>query len=145
MPITYKVNEPVTNDQFVSVLKASTLGERRPVNDLVCIQGMLSNSNLLVSAWDGNVLVGIARSLTDFHYACYLSDLAVRKDYQHQGIGIQLQITTRAQLGPHCKLILVAAPGANDYYAHIGYTNNPRCWILGQNDNLSSDQSRNID
>jgi GNAT superfamily N-acetyltransferase len=91
---------------------------------------MVNNSNLMVTAWDGPELVGIARSMTDFHYACYLSDLAVHKRYQGNGIGIMLQAITRAQLGPKCRLILVAAPDANAYYGHIGYEHNPRCWVL---------------
>lgn len=37
---------------------------------------------------------------------------------------------TQQQLGPRCKLILVAAPAANDYYPQRGFTHNPRCWIL---------------
>jgi len=91
---------------------------------------MVNNSNLMVTAWDGDKLVGIARSMTDFHYACYLSDLAVHRQYQKGGIGKRLQAMTQAQLGPRCKLILVAAPAANAYYEHIGFSNNPRCWVL---------------
>jgi ribosomal protein S18 acetylase RimI-like enzyme len=63
------------------------LGERRSINDQACMEGRISNSNLTVTVWGGDCLVGIARSVTDFHYACYLSDLAVSYDYQHQGIG----------------------------------------------------------
>ena len=77
MPITYKINAPITADQFVSILRASTLGNRRPIDNTVCTVGMVKNSSLIVTAWDNSSLVGIARSLTDFHYACYLSDLAV--------------------------------------------------------------------
>lgn len=130
MQIEYKINAPITAEQFIQLLRESTLAERRPVDDLVCMQGMVSNSNLMLTAWDGDVPVGIARSMTDFHYACYLSDLAVHLDYQQQGIGKQLMILTQQQLGPQCKLILVAAPDANSYYEHVGFTNNPRCWIL---------------
>ena len=95
-----------------------------------CIEGMLANSNLTVTAWAGEQLVGMARALTDFHYACYLSDLAVCSAYQQSGIGKQLQRLTQQQLGPRCKLILLAAPAAQAYYAHIGYSHNPRCWVL---------------
>lgn len=130
MDIEYKVNEPVTTDQFVEVLRRSMLGERRPVDDRECIEGMIANGNLTVTAWDGGELVGIARSVTDFHYACYLSDLAVSKSHQNYGIGKRLQALTQEQLGPKCTLILIAAPAANDYYDHIGFSNNPRCWIL---------------
>ena len=136
MDIKYKVNEPVNAEQYIELLVKSTLGKRRPIDDRDCIEGMLNNSNLTVSAWDGDVLVGFARSITDFHYACYLSDLAVDKDYQKFGIGKKLQIITQDNLGPKCKLILVAAPDANSYYEHIGFTNNPRCWILGRDQKI---------
>ncbi|PIV31469.1 MAG: GNAT family N-acetyltransferase, partial [Zetaproteobacteria bacterium CG02_land_8_20_14_3_00_50_9] len=98
----------------------------------------VKNSNLIVTAWHGEELIGIARSMTDFHYACYLSDLAVHKKYQRGGIGKKLQVKTQEQLGPNCKLILVAAPDANSYYEHIGFTNNQRCWILERNTSISS-------
>lgn len=94
------------------------------------MEGMIANSNLIVSAWHENHLVGIARSVTDFHYACYLSDLAVSLDYQRSGIGRQLQRLTQKQLGPKCKLILIAAPSANTYYEQLGFSHNPRCWVL---------------
>ena len=128
--IEYKINAPLSADQFIALLDASSLGERRPVHDRACMEGMINNSNLVVSAWDGDTPVGVARSITDFHYACYLSDLAVAKTHQGLGIGKMLQVRTQAALGPHCKLILIAAPAANDYYGHIGYENNPRCWVL---------------
>lgn len=138
MSIEYKINEPIGTDQFVELLEASTLGERRPIDDRVCMEGMLSNSNLIVSAWHSNRLVGIARSVTDFHYACYLSDLAVALEYQRSGIGKQLQILTQEQIGPKCKLILLAAPDANQYYEQLGFEHNPRCWVLDREQSIRS-------
>ena len=130
MGIEYKTNVPLTTDQFIDLLRESGLGERRPIDDRQCMEGMVNNSNLMVTAWDSDKLIGIARSMTDFHYACYLSDLAVAATYKNSGIGKELQNITQAQLGPKCKLILVAAPAANSYYGHLGFTNNPRCWVL---------------
>jgi ribosomal protein S18 acetylase RimI-like enzyme len=138
MSIEYKVNAPVSAEQFVNLLRTSTLAERRPIDDRLCMEGMVKNSNLMVSAWDGEELVGIARSMTDFHYACYLSDLAVARGYQNRGIGRALQAITQEQLGPRCNLILVAAPAANGYYAHLGFVNNPRCWVLGREQSIGS-------
>lgn len=131
--IDYKLNEPISTQQFIALLVDSSLGERRPIHDNECIEGMLANSNLIISAWDSDNLVGIARSMTDFHYACYLSDLGVSKTYQKSGIGIQLQMLTQQQLGAKCKLILLASPNAHTYYEHIGFNNNPRCWVLERN------------
>lgn len=138
MTIEYKIDTAITVDQFATLLIASTLGERRPVDDRECLQGMLDNSNLSVTAWHNGELVGIARSVTDFHYACYLSDLAVSDTHQQLGIGKQLQRLTQQQLGPRCKLILLAAPAANAYYEPIGYHNNPRCWVLEPESSISS-------
>lgn len=130
MTIEYKINSPISTDQFITLLRESTLGERRPIDDRACMEGMVNNANLMVTAWHDKELIGVARSMTDFHYACYLSDLAVHRNYQKRGIGKKLQTITREKLGPECKLILIAAPAANSYYEHIGFTNNPRCWVL---------------
>ena len=82
MYIEYKINTPVTTDQFIELLRKSTLGELRPIEDRKCMEGMVTNSNLIITAWSSKRLIGIARSMTDFYYACYLSDLAVDKEYQ---------------------------------------------------------------
>ena len=137
MPIEYRVNEPISTDQFIGVLNHSTLGQRRPVDDRACMEGMLAHSNLLVTAWDGGTLVGIARSVTDFHFACYLSDLAVHAGYQRMGIGKRLQMITHEQLGPKCSIILLASPAAQSYYGRLGYTRNDRCWVLERGHRIS--------
>ncbi len=138
MEIKYEINRPISAEQFIDLLNNSDLGKRRPVEDPECMRGMVENSNLMVSAWAGDRLVGIARSMTDFHYACYISDIAVDKKYQRKGIGKKLQQITQNRLGPKCKLILVAAPNANSYYEHIGYTHKPGCWVLERKQPISS-------
>ncbi len=137
MNIEYKINIPITAEQFVSVLKESSLADRRPIDDMKCIKGMVENSNLMITAWDDIKLIGVARSITDFNYACYLSDLTVNKKYQKNGIGKKLQEITQEQLGEKCKLILISAPNANSYYEHIGFTNNKRCWVLERDQKIS--------
>jgi ribosomal protein S18 acetylase RimI-like enzyme len=137
--IEFKVNKPISVDQFIELLAHTSLGARRPLNDRNCLQGMIDHANLTVTAWMGDQLIGIARSVTDFHFACYLSDLAVHQNFQKQGIGKQLQRLTQAQLKPTCHLILLAAPQANDYYGAIGYSHNPRCWVLESGATIKED------
>ena len=100
--ITYKVNEPITTEEFIEVLKTSTLAERRPINDLKCMKGMVENSNLTVSAIYGDKLIGI----------------------------------TMQQLGIHCKLILISAPAAIDYYPKLGFKKHPQAWYLDNEEEL---------
>jgi len=129
MPITYKVNSPLDLDAAIELYRASTLGERRPVDDRACMKQMLDKANLTITAWDGDLLVGISRSLTDWCYCCYLSDLAVRLDFQAQGIGRELVRRTRQET-PEATVILLAAPKAVEYYPRIGMTQHDSAWIL---------------
>lgn len=128
--IEYKVNAKISTEQFIDVLNRSTLGKRRPVEDRACMEAMVKYGNLCVTAWDGGKLVGVARSLTDFHYACWMPDLAVDESYQKSGIGRELVARTQKELGPRCKIRLIAAPAAVDYYPKIGFVQNPQCWEL---------------
>jgi GNAT superfamily N-acetyltransferase len=134
MDIQFSASRPVTAEQFIDVLKRSTLGERRPIDDRHCIESMLKHGNLLCTAWDCEQLVGVARSVTDFSYCCYLSDLAVDVSYQSRGIGTELIRLTQMQLGHRCTLILLAAPKAAHYYPKIGFRQHPSAWVLGSGD-----------
>ena len=127
---------PLTPEQFLDLLNRSTLGERRPIDDPDTIAGMVANADITLSAWDGDKLIGVARSVTDFAYCCYLSDLAVDVAYQRQGIGVELMARTQAMLGPKCKMILLAAPAAADYYGRVGFDHYPRCWVLDREKRL---------
>lgn len=128
--IEYRIDAPIEVDAAIALYRRSTLGERRPVDRPEVFADMLKHANLTVSAWHGERLVGIARSLTDFSYVAYLADLAVDVDYQKQGIGKQLIEETQSHLGPTCILVLLAAPKANDYYPKLGFEHNPRAWML---------------
>ena len=116
--IEYKINYPIKVKDIIELLESSEI--KRPTNDENRIDTMYRNANLIISAWHGEMLVGLARSLTDFVYCCYLSDLAVRKKYQKQGIGKRMVEITREKTGDKVMLILLAAPAAIDYYPRIG-------------------------
>ena len=130
--LRYTIQEKITAEQFRDVLVRSTLGERRPIDDLACLQGMLDHANLIAACWDDHRLVGISRSVTDFHFCCYLSDLAVDAAYQRHGIGRRLIEITRDALRPRCFIVLLAAPAAVDYYPRIGFEHHPQAWILSR-------------
>ena len=130
MGIEYRDNAAISVEAAIDLYRRSTLGERRPVDRPDIFAGMLKHADLLISAWHGNRLVGMARSLTDFTYVAYLADLAVDAAYQRQGIGKRLIQETRNRLGKECMIVLLAAPQANDYYPKLGFEHNPRAWIL---------------
>jgi predicted N-acetyltransferase YhbS len=134
--ITYSNDRSITAEQFIDVLNRSTLGIRRPVDDVPRIEEMLKHANLICTAWDGDKLVGVARSVTDFAYCCYLSDLAVDETYQRQGIGKELIRCTQSRLHPRASLILLAAPKAVSYYPRIGFNAHSSAWTIGSRSDL---------
>ncbi len=130
MSITYRSDITISCAQFIDVLKRSTLDERRPVNSEERIQKMLDHGNVLITAWDGDLLVGVSRALSDFSFCCYLSDLAVDVNYQKKGIGKRLIDETHLAAGHLTTLILLAAPAAADYYPKIGMEQFSDCFII---------------
>src|SRR5213594_2439375 len=129
--IEFRFGNDLDLDQIIDLYNASTLGERRPVDDRRIMSDMLRHANLVVTAWeDGALLIGIARTLTDFSYVGYLSDLAVKASHQRKGIGIQLVQKTREKMGPKSMLVLLAAPKAVEYYPKIGFSKHNSAWTI---------------
>jgi ribosomal protein S18 acetylase RimI-like enzyme len=133
--ITYQIEKSISVDEFREVLVNSTLGERRPVNNFETLSKMLEHGNLIVTARENGKLIGIARSLTDFDYCTYLSDLAVDEKYQKMGIGKELIKQTKL-MTPNAKLILLSAPKAINYYPKIGMTRHEQCFFLDNVNNI---------
>ena len=128
--VAYALEPALSAAEFIDVLTRSTLAERRPVADPVAITGMLAHAGLVVTARVGGRLVGVARSLTDFSFCTYLSDLAVDEAYQGRGVGRELVRRTHDAAGRHTTLVLLAAPGARTYYPHIGLRAHESCWVV---------------
>jgi GNAT superfamily N-acetyltransferase len=127
--IEYRTGNDVDLDAMIELYVDSTLGERRPADDRDRMRAMLESADLVITAWEGNVLVGISRCVTDWVYCNYLSDLAVRLSHQHQGIGRELVRLSR-EATPQATVILLAAPKAVDYYPKIGMSHHDSAWIL---------------
>lgn len=127
--IEYRTGNNLDIDQVIEMYVASTLGERRPVGERERMAEMVRHANLVITAWQGDLLLGISRCMTDFAYATYLSDLAVRFSHQRHGIGKELIRRTQAA-APRANIILLAAPKAVEYYPHIGFTRHNSAWVL---------------
>jgi len=119
MEITYQFDVAPATELIIDLYNSS--GINRPTLDNERIAKMYANSNLVVTAWERGKLVGVARSLTDFCFCCYLSDLAVRKEYQKHGIGKKLISLTKEKIGDQTMFLLLSAPTAMDYYPKVGF------------------------
>lgn len=134
--IAYRDDYRPASGEARDLYRASTLGERRPIDDDARFATMLECANLIVTAWDGDLLVGISRCISDFAWTTYLADLAVRASHQRTGIGRELIRRTQAA-APQAKVLLLAAPAAEAYYPHIGFRHFPQAWMLREGDTLA--------
>lgn len=125
--ITYEKRSHLNEDIVIQLFAAS--GIARPIDQPSRIHEMLSNSDLIYTAWDQDELVGIARCITDFSYCCYLSDLAVHKDYQDKKIGTTLIHCVEEEIGDEVSLILLASEAAIDYYPKVGFAKAENAYI----------------
>jgi predicted N-acetyltransferase YhbS len=126
----YALEPRLAADEFAAVLRACTLGARRPVDDLARLDAMLRKADIIATARLDGRLVGVARAVTDFAYCCYLSDLAVDESCQRQGIGRRLIEEVQRAAGEQAMVVLLAAPGAEGYYPKIGLKAHPSAWVI---------------
>ncbi|MFD5876984.1 MULTISPECIES: GNAT family N-acetyltransferase [Streptomyces] len=115
--------------EVLEVYRSSGLGERRPIDDTERMRAMVRGANLVITCRIEGELVGIARSVSDFSYVTYLSDIAVSGEHQRSGIGRALIDATQKE-APGVKIVLLSAPAAADYYPRIGFTQHHSAWVL---------------
>jgi N-acetylglutamate synthase-like GNAT family acetyltransferase len=132
MDIAFSLDKHPTADQIIELY--DNAGLPRPTHDKDRIQKMFENSNLIVTAWDKEVLVGVARSITDWVWACYLSDLAVRDEYKKEGIGKELIRLTKEKVGKQSMVLLLSVPTAMEYYPKVGFKKQDSSFIMNRED-----------
>jgi len=131
MTIAYAIEDGLEPEEFIDVLKRSGLDARRPVDKPDVIQGMVDNADLTITARDSDGrLIGVARSVTDFAYCCYLSDLAVDRDCQRAGMGKELMARTKEAAGGDKISLLLSAPDGMEYYPKAGLQKFENCFGL---------------
>ena len=128
MEIKYSFDKRPTVEQIIELYDNS--GLPRPTHDKERIQKMFDNSNLIVTAWNNELLVGVSRSITDWVWSCYLSDLAVRSDYKKEGIGRKLIDLTKEKVGEQSMVLLLSVPAAMEYYPKVGFKKQESSFII---------------
>lgn len=83
---------------------------------------MLRHTDLTISAWDGEQLVGFGRVLTDFVYRATIWDVIVDRAHHRQGIGTEIvrRILNHPRLD-HVELFWLCTrrPG---FYERLGFS-----------------------
>ncbi len=133
--ISYQIETKISLKEFQSILEESGLAHRRPMDDLILLERMISGSNLLITARAEGQLVGLLRGISDFCFRSFIADLAVARSYQRKGIGSQLIHTARTQ-SPEARLFLFSAEEAAPFYEKLGFHLHERCYQLKAGEEL---------
>jgi ribosomal protein S18 acetylase RimI-like enzyme len=112
------VDAPALADLFRAV------GWYRKANDVPRLARMLEGTTQMVSAWDGERMVGFARAVSDQAYNGYISSVAVHPRWQGKGLGERL-ITALLEQNDEVKFVLTAVPGIQGFYEGLGFTRDP--------------------
>jgi len=128
MEIVYKTDIVPTAEQVIALY--NNAGLPRPTHDVERIRLMYQNSNLIVTAWHKEKLVGVARTITDWVWSSYLADLAISSEYQKLGIGKKLVDLTKEKVGDQSMVLLLSVPTAMEYYPKIGFSKEDRGFII---------------
>ena len=128
MNIIYKFDIVPTAEQVIELY--DNAGLPRPTNDKERIRKMYEHSNLIITAWENEKLVGVSRSITDWVWSCYLADLAVSPEYKKSGIGKKLIELTREKVGEQSMVLLLSVPTAMEYYPKVGFSKEDRSFII---------------
>lgn len=128
MSIYYTTERIPSSEQIVELYDLA--GLPRPTHDRERIAKMYQHSNLVITAWDGDVLAGVARTITDWVWSSYLADLAIHPGYQKAGIGRKLIGLTKEKVGKQSMVLLLSVPTAMEYYPKVGFAKEDRGFIM---------------
>lgn len=116
MTIAYRDTHEVDLDQLTVLFNA--VGWQRRTTDRARLAQLVRGSTYVVSAWEGDRLVGFARAISDGAFNAYISTVAVLPDYQKRGIGRELvQCLIEGRDG--IQFVLHANAGAYPFYLHL--------------------------
>ncbi len=116
MPILYRNDHEVDLDQLATLF--NSVGWERRTVDRNRLAQLVRGSLYVVSAWEGDRLVGFARAISDGAFNAYISTVAVLPEYQRRGIGREL-IRRLIADRDGIQFVLHANERAYPFYLHL--------------------------
>ena len=116
MTIVYRDDHEIDLDQLTVLF--NSIGWERRTADRDRLAQLVRGSLYVVSAWEGDRLVGFARAISDGAANAYISTVAVLPEYQKRGIGREL-IARLLEGRDHLQFVLHANESAYPFYLHL--------------------------
>lgn len=118
MPVRYSTQKDFDRHQLQNLFLSVEWSSGKYPDELVVA---MRNSHQVVSAWDGEKLVGLMNALSDGIMTAYFHYLLVRPEYQDQGIGRQLVETMLQEYRDYARKVLIAYDAEVGFYEACGF------------------------
>lgn len=116
--ITISEIREINIDDILILYKANEWSSANKPNQLY---NALLNSETLITAWEGEKLVGLGNAISDGHLTVYYPHLLVLPDYQGKGIGKLIMDKMQEKYG-HFHMQMLTADGRSvDFYKKNGF------------------------
>lgn len=132
--IIFKYDKDLPEDKVISLYSVLKWSSAEKPSELM---KALSNSHSVVSAWDGDKLIGLGNALSDGFLVVYYPHLLVLPEYQGKGVGKMIVATLSEKYSSFHQQILVADGQAIEFYKRCGFTKAGACeplWIYNGHD-----------
>lgn len=123
MPIELRHGSELPTDQLVGLYRS--VGWSHYADDPDALKRAVSGSSHVVTAWEIDQLVGLARCVSDDVSIAYLQDILVTPSHQRRGIGRQLIDDCLARFAHVRQKVLLTddRPEQLRFYGHLGFVN----------------------
>jgi GNAT superfamily N-acetyltransferase len=118
MDIEIKETKEINKDEIIELYKANKWSSAEKPD---LLYKALMNSDSLITAWDGNRLVGLGNAISDGYLVVYYPHLLVHPDYQGKGIGRIIVDRFQKKYGNFHQQVLTADGKAIDFYRKCGF------------------------
>ncbi len=118
MGITFKNTKFFDSEQLENLFRSVGWKYEKKSSQL---KEALLGSEVVISAWDNDVLTGITNALTDCGSVVYVHYFLVHNDYQGKGIGKEMMQQLMAEFQSFRHIVLIANNDKTGFFEKCGF------------------------
>lgn len=118
--IKYSIGKEVDYNRLIVLF--NQVGWNDKTQDINRLHSMVENSQIVVTAWDDEIMIGFARCTTDYVFNGQLNNVVVDESYRGKGVGKAL-INNILDLNKEVTFVLRGDIENEGFYKNLGFEN----------------------